>query len=155
MSAGNLSRRSFIGAMTAALSMPSLSIAEKLYDPKIDLNPWLCFEDSRYDLSKPWDVGGRSIATDSRRLIRVGLLDSAKADGDRVVPEFNYLPWDAFQSGGWKKLRSGVVAGSKDVCCGECLGIGWIGNTRYVKFSVRDVPETYRKAWMEDQDKTA
>ena len=146
------SRRSFMAAMAASFSLPALSIADKLYTPTLDLNPWLTFEDSRYDLSKPWDVGGRTVATDGRRLIRVGLLESAKADGDRIVPQFNNLPWDAFQSGGWKKLPSGLVGGCEDVSCGECLGIGWIGNTRYGKFSVRDVPESYRKAWMEDHD---
>ena len=144
-------RRSFMASMAAALALPSLSIAEKIYDPKIDLNPWLCFEESRYDLSKPWDVGGGSIATDGCRLIRVGLLDSSQSDGDRVVPEFNNLPWDAFESGRWKKLPNPIYySGAEDVSCGDCLGIGWIGNTRWGKFSVRDTPESFRKAWMED-----
>jgi hypothetical protein len=144
-----------MASMAAALALPSLSIAEKLYDPKIDLNPWLCFEDSRYDLSKPWDVEGRSIATDGRRLIRVGLIESAKADGDRIVPQFNNLPWDAFESGGWRKLPNELTGGCDDVSCPECLGIGWIGNTRWGTFSVRDVPEPYRKSWMEYQEEYA
>lgn len=153
MSSGKINRRSFMEAMAACFTLPALSIADKLYTPTLDLNPWLCFEDSRYDLSKPWDVGGRSIATDGRRLIRVGLLDSSQADGDRIVPEFNNLPWDAFESGGWKNLPNPIYhSGDGDVSCGECLGIGWIGNTRWGKFSVRDTPESFRKAWMQDQE---
>jgi hypothetical protein len=135
--------------MVAAMSLPAVSVLDRKYVDPSRFNPWVCHHSKRFDLAKPFELAGATIATDGRRLIRFEGLQSEPMECDRNVPPLAKLPWDAFRGGRWEKVPKQSVR-AIDTGCHECLGLGWIGNVEYKTFDVRETPTAYRERWIED-----
>lgn len=143
-------RRSFMQSMAAMLALPSVSTFAADYGSKTyDFSPWVCNYTCRFDLSKPFDWNGYSIATDGRKLIRVPMVGSVCGTTLRKTPNVEFLPWETFKSNGWKPYKEHRVALDESTC-EKCLGIGWIGNTEWKEFDVRTAPEIYRQRFMQN-----
>ncbi len=116
-----------------------------------DFAPWVDHYSKRFDLSKPFDFNGFSIATDGRKLIRVPVMQSSELDGSRKTPDASHLPWDGFDDGGWKPFsKQRIKPKNTGTYCEQCCGIGWIGKTEWKEFDVRTTPEPYRKRYEHD-----
>lgn len=137
-------RRSFLQSMAAMFAMPSVTTFAGDYGIRqCDFAPWVCNLSSRFDLSKPFDWDGYSIATDGRKLIRVPLVASVGTDRVRKTPEFGSLPWENLDGCGWKPYSKQRIKLDEGVC-ENCLGIGWTGNPQWREFDVRLAPKVYQ-----------
>lgn len=143
-------RRSFLQSMAAMFALPSVAVFSADYGiKKYDFAPWVDAYSTRFDLSKPFDWNGFTIATDGRKLIRVPMVESSTADNPRKAPNVEGLPWDTFNSDGWKPFDPYRVP-MKEATCANCCGIGWVGNPEWRQFDVRTAPEVYQRRFIHE-----
>jgi hypothetical protein len=137
-------------SMAAMFALPSVSTFASDYGAKqYDFAPWVCNYSTRFNLSKPFDWNGYSIATDGRKLVRVPMVESVCGTNLQRTPNVSGLPWETFQSGGWKPYKEHRVA-QDETTCEACLGIGWIGNPEWREFDLRSAPEVYQRRILRD-----
>lgn len=125
-----MQRRSFLQSLAAALATPVLGCsALRLSVPTIQWNQWVDPLAMRYNLAKPFVMNGFTYATDGRKLIRT-LGDCELVDAEKSKrPDISVLPWDLFDSGGWRDLKfSNDHCESECITCNKCCGLGRIGN---------------------------
>ena len=148
-------RRSFMQSFAAAFALPAISTVANCYGVRqFDFAPWVDRYTSRFDLSKPFDWNDMTIATDGRKLICVSKLSSVEVDGKRALPRVGHLPWDNFESGGWKRFeceRRKPNPASNGSTCEQCLGLGWLGNVTYGKFDPRTGPKDFLNDFVVDK----
>lgn len=142
-----VTRRGFLQSVAAAFAMPAVASVASCYGVKqFEFAPWVDVHASRFDLSKPFDWGDMTIATDGRKLISVSKLASVEIDGTRALPNVEHLPWDCFSGGGWKRFQCQRKKSEIKACgtsCENCLGLGWLGDVKYGKFDPRKGPSNF------------
>jgi len=119
--------------MSAAFAATSLGVTFKTLKPLIryDLftDPWT----TRFDLNAPFGIDDMIYATDCKILISHPGRDDRGTE-DRRVPKVGNLPWNEFDSSGWKPLGSPDLVVRTDHyrdnghCCSVCFGLGRVGS---------------------------
>ena len=107
----SITRRSFMAAVAAAMS------SKMLFTPRIqsrtlpDLSPFCDPHSLRYDLSKPWNVEGLTIASNARVIVVHPDDGGGDDDSERKLPSIHVLDdlWSEFDSKGFNPLRRVTV----------------------------------------------
>jgi len=116
--------------MAAAFASTTIgTCAAKPATPQINWNQWVDPSVTRLNLANPFTLDGFTYATDGRKLIRLQCDSKNETQANLKIPNVHQLPWDSFDSGGWKSLKyDKAKAKSEFVMCCQCCGLGRIGS---------------------------
>lgn len=97
-----VSRRSFLNAIAAAITVPIIDLRKAV--PRENLLLKFCGEDARYSLRQPFSVGSLTYATDNRAMIRTELCNPSEV-GEMKIPPVGRV-WNEYwlPSGQWKHV---------------------------------------------------
>lgn len=125
-----MKRRSFLASLAAMTGFASGARLGLVASEPVRYDLFLG-EDCRYKLAFPFSLDGHVYATDSRVLIRHACAVD-HAVNETGLPPVNDLWWDAFDEGGWSRIKTPKLRSvSHETCCVTCMGTGRVGIVVY------------------------
>lgn len=123
-----IARRSFIAALGAAFSTSVLAGPCAMSRPSVNWELFTCLEYIRFDIGTPWKLHESTVGTDGRILLSVDGYVDAVGDAETRRPDLSMIPWDSFDSAGWKSSRDIQPGKEHEGMCPNCMGTSRIGS---------------------------